>query len=176
MSVNEVFCGSAVHSGPALPPTQSLLCTLELPYFLPGDPNQNPSLVRHICHPISHAPTHPCQLHPATTRVALVTVSVSTFVSFLPGSSQNIRRAAILLLTSAAHNKPDLVQPQLKTYMVDLYQQTPLDVCCALCLWQCRPVSLWGRMQKGPYPLSPSRHTLIKGARYPVQVHLETGG
>jgi len=41
--------------------------------------------------------------------------------------SVNIRRAAILLLTSAAHNKPDLVQPQLKTYMVDLYQQTPLD-------------------------------------------------
>ena len=38
-----------------------------------------------------------------------------------------IRRAAVLLLTSAAHNKPELVRAQLRTYMVDLYAETPLD-------------------------------------------------
>lgn len=41
--------------------------------------------------------------------------------------SVKIRRAAVLLLTSAAHNKPDLVRSGLKTYMKDLYAETPLD-------------------------------------------------
>eukprot|EP00668_Euglena_longa_P003210 GGOE01003756.1.p1 GENE.GGOE01003756.1~~GGOE01003756.1.p1 ORF type:complete len:1245 (+),score=345.28 GGOE01003756.1:65-3799(+) len=38
-----------------------------------------------------------------------------------------IRRAAILLLTAATHNKPDLVRSQLRSYMTDLYTETPLD-------------------------------------------------
>eukprot|EP00667_Euglena_gracilis_P000570 EG_transcript_570 len=41
--------------------------------------------------------------------------------------SVKIRRAAILLLTAAAHNKPDLVRSQLRLYMTDLYTETPLD-------------------------------------------------
>eukprot|EP01012_Entosiphon_sulcatum_P043475 TRINITY_DN577_c0_g1_i1.p2 TRINITY_DN577_c0_g1~~TRINITY_DN577_c0_g1_i1.p2 ORF type:complete len:1259 (+),score=388.11 TRINITY_DN577_c0_g1_i1:1133-4909(+) len=38
-----------------------------------------------------------------------------------------IRRAAILLFTAAAHNKPDLVRSDLGSYMPALYGETPLD-------------------------------------------------
>jgi len=39
----------------------------------------------------------------------------------------NIRRAAVLLLTAAAHQKPDLVRRHLRPYMAALYAETPVD-------------------------------------------------
>lgn len=38
-----------------------------------------------------------------------------------------MRRAAILLFTAAAHNKPELVRADLSTYMLALFSETPLD-------------------------------------------------